>query len=87
MPRSDPQAVRELLTRYAALRIALAERERPVVRRELARVSRLLCAATGTGDVREAVTRADLLLTAAAPDAIRASRRPAGGDGVPVVAR
>ncbi|MEU9338845.1 DUF5133 domain-containing protein [Streptomyces sp. NPDC048290] len=67
MPVAEPQAVRELLTRYAALRIAQSERERPAVRRELADVTRQLCATTGTADVHEAVARADLLLTAAVP--------------------
>ncbi|MFJ5262310.1 DUF5133 domain-containing protein [Streptomyces sp. NPDC088387] len=63
MPVPDPKAVRELLTRYAALRIAQAERERPIVTRELADVSRLLCERMGTADLREAIVRADVLLT------------------------
>jgi hypothetical protein len=61
----DPKAVRTLLTRYASLRIAQAERERPAAARELADVSHALCVMMGTTDVREAVARADALLPAA----------------------
>ncbi|MFF4212092.1 DUF5133 domain-containing protein [Streptomyces sp. NPDC001796] len=58
----DPKAVRRLLTRYASLRIALAERESPEAARELADVSYTLCVMTGTKDVRDAVAAADALL-------------------------
>ncbi|MEV6742424.1 DUF5133 domain-containing protein [Streptomyces sp. NPDC051104] len=58
----DPKAVRRLLTRYASLRIALAERETPELARELADVSYTLCVMTGTKDVRDAVAAADALL-------------------------
>lgn len=61
----DPKAVRSLLTRYASLRIAQAERERPATARELEDVSYTLCVMMGTTDVREAVARADALLLAA----------------------
>ncbi|MER8007944.1 DUF5133 domain-containing protein [Streptomyces sp. NPDC094149] len=70
---ADPKAVRTLLTRYASLRIAQAERSTPRTTRELADVSRRLCAMTGTTDVREAIERADALLGAA--------RRMRGGSG------
>jgi hypothetical protein len=60
----DPKAVRTLLTRYASLRIAQAERERPATARELEDVSYTLCVMMGTTDVREAVARADALLPA-----------------------
>ncbi|MDH6514513.1 hypothetical protein M2164_000991 [Streptomyces sp. SAI-208] len=61
----DPKAVRTLLTRYASLRIAQAERESPATARELEDVSYTLCVMMGTTDVREAVARADALLPAA----------------------
>lgn len=65
MLAADPKAVRTLLTRYASLRIAQAERGTPRTTRELADVSRRLCAMTGATDVREAIERADALLSAA----------------------
>lgn len=61
----DPKTVRTLLTRYASLRIAQAERESQARARELADVSYTLCVMMGTTDVREAVARADALLPAA----------------------
>lgn len=65
----DPKVVRELLTRYAALRIAQAERETPATARELADVSYTLCVMTGTTDINDAVAAADALLVAPAdPD-------------------
>ncbi|NUP43580.1 MAG: DUF5133 domain-containing protein [Streptomyces sp.] len=69
----DPKVVRTLLTRYASLRIAQAEREKPQTAGELADVSRALCATMGASSVEEAIVKADALLTA--------SRRAAGGDG------
>ncbi|MFI8231369.1 DUF5133 domain-containing protein [Streptomyces sp. NPDC085900] len=65
MLAADPKAVRSLLTRYASLRIAQAERSTPRTTRELVDVSRRLCAMTGTTDVRDAIERADALLSAA----------------------
>ncbi|MFJ8790717.1 DUF5133 domain-containing protein [Streptomyces sp. NPDC102462] len=62
MPVPDPKVVRKLLTRYASLRIAQAERPTPAAARDLAEVTRALCAMTGTADVREAIARADVLL-------------------------
>ncbi|MER6530446.1 DUF5133 domain-containing protein [Streptomyces sp. NPDC001508] len=62
MPVLDPKVVRKLLTRYASLRIGQAERPTPAAARELAEVTRGLCAMTGTTDVREAIARADALL-------------------------
>ncbi|CAL9344093.1 hypothetical protein SUDANB145_00327 [Streptomyces sp. enrichment culture] len=64
----DPKVVRELLTRYAALRIAQAERERPATARELADVSYTLCVMTGTTDIHDAVAAADALLLAQAAE-------------------
>ncbi|MFJ8362045.1 DUF5133 domain-containing protein [Streptomyces sp. NPDC093984] len=58
----DPKAVRRLLTRYASLRIALAEQETPELARQLADVSYTLCVMTGTKDVRAAVAAADAFL-------------------------
>jgi hypothetical protein len=60
----DPKVVRELLTRYASLRIAQAERERPEAARELADVSYTLCVMMATTAVHDAVARADALLLA-----------------------
>jgi hypothetical protein len=65
VPVLDPKVVRKLLTRYATLRIAQAERPTPSAARELADVSRSLCAMTGTVHVREAIARADALLSRA----------------------
>jgi uncharacterized protein YbjT (DUF2867 family) len=64
VPVPDPKVVRTLLTRYASLRIAQSERERPQAARELAEVSRALCAMTGAGSIEEAIAQADALLLA-----------------------
>lgn len=61
----DPKVARTLLTRYATLRIAQAERERPEIARELQDVTYTLCVLMGTSDVREAVAAADALLAPA----------------------
>ncbi|MBK3566359.1 MULTISPECIES: DUF5133 domain-containing protein [unclassified Streptomyces] len=61
----DPKAVRKLLTRYAVLRIAQSERQRPQTAAELNDVSYTLCVMTGTTDIREAIVEADALLAAA----------------------
>ncbi|MFD7133037.1 DUF5133 domain-containing protein [Streptomyces sp. NPDC059894] len=73
----DPKAVRTLLTRYASLKIAQAEREDPRTARELEDVTYTLCVLMGTSDVREAVTAADALLVAAVgrPAAVRVPRQ------------
>jgi hypothetical protein len=60
----DPKAVRTLLTRYAALRIAQAEREHPRTARELAEVTQALCAMMQATHIKEAIARADALLIA-----------------------
>ncbi|MCQ9135863.1 MULTISPECIES: DUF5133 domain-containing protein [Streptomyces] len=61
----DPKVARTLLTRYATLRIAQAERETPQAARELQDVTYTLCVLMGTPDVREAVAAADALLESA----------------------
>ncbi|MCX5262946.1 DUF5133 domain-containing protein [Streptomyces sp. NBC_00199] len=58
----DPKIARTLLTRYATLKIAQAERETPQAARELQDVTYTLCVLMGTADVREAVAAADALL-------------------------
>ncbi|MFC4501536.1 MULTISPECIES: DUF5133 domain-containing protein [Streptomyces] len=58
----DPKVARTLLTRYATLRIAQSERERPETARALQDVAYTLCVLMGTSDVREAVAAADALL-------------------------
>ncbi|MFJ8113535.1 DUF5133 domain-containing protein [Streptomyces sp. NPDC096132] len=62
----DPKVARTLLTRYATLRIAQAEQERPETARELRDVTYTLCVLMGTSDVREALAAADALLEARA---------------------
>ncbi|GAA3494810.1 DUF5133 domain-containing protein [Streptomyces prasinosporus] len=79
----DPKTVRRLLTRYATLRIAQAERYSPAAARELEDVSRTLCVMTGTSGVRDAVARADDLLARARPAAGR-STDPDGESGLPL---
>ncbi|MET9196158.1 DUF5133 domain-containing protein [Streptomyces olivaceus] len=64
MLEPDPKVVRELLTRYASLRIAQAERETPEAARELADVSYTLCVMMATTSVHDAVRKADALLLA-----------------------
>jgi phosphoribosyl-ATP pyrophosphohydrolase len=61
----DPKVVRKLLTRYASLRIAQAEREREATARELDDVIYTLCVMMGATDIHEAVAKADALLLAA----------------------
>jgi hypothetical protein len=61
----SPTRLRELLTRYATVRIALAERDTQELRRTLREVSRQLCAATGTQGIREAIEAADAALARA----------------------
>ncbi|MEU9213228.1 DUF5133 domain-containing protein [Streptomyces sp. NPDC048415] len=58
----DPKAVRKLLTRYASLKIAYAEKETPQTARELEDVIYTLCVMTGTHSVHDAVAAADALL-------------------------
>ncbi|MFI2645460.1 DUF5133 domain-containing protein [Streptomyces sp. NPDC018610] len=61
----DPKVVRTLLTRYASLKIAQAERERAETARELEDVSYTLCVMMGATSVHDAIARADALLLAA----------------------
>ncbi|MFD9003594.1 DUF5133 domain-containing protein [Streptomyces sp. NPDC059582] len=62
----DPKVVRRLLTRYASLQIARAERAGvAAAARELEDVSYTLCVLMGTESVREAIARADALLLSA----------------------
>ncbi|MFI1168187.1 DUF5133 domain-containing protein [Streptomyces sp. NPDC020801] len=60
----DPKVVRTLLTRYASLKIAQAERERAEAARELEDVSYTLCVMMGTTSIHDAIARADALLLA-----------------------
>ncbi|MER6413742.1 DUF5133 domain-containing protein [Streptomyces humidus] len=68
----DPKVARTLLTRYATLRIAQAERETRQAARELQDVTYTLCVLMGTPDVQEAVAAADALLESAATPATHA---------------
>ncbi|MFE9774655.1 DUF5133 domain-containing protein [Streptomyces sp. NPDC005931] len=67
----DPKVVRELLTRYATLQIAQAERYSPAAARELDDVSYTLCVMMGTSGVDDAMARADALLAKGRPEAGR----------------
>ncbi|MFC9132186.1 DUF5133 domain-containing protein [Streptomyces sp. NPDC057099] len=58
----DRKVVRELLTRYASLRIAQAERHVPTAARELDDVSYTLCVMMGTSVIHDAIAKADTLL-------------------------
>ncbi|MGI5430653.1 DUF5133 domain-containing protein [Streptomyces sp. CA-179760] len=60
----DRKVVRELLTRYASLRIAQAERHVPTVARQLEDVSYTLCVMMGTSVIHDAIAKADTLLLA-----------------------
>ncbi|WP_315903660.1 DUF5133 domain-containing protein [Streptomyces rhizosphaerihabitans] len=62
----DPKVVRRLLTRYAALKIAYAEKETLETARRLEDVTYTLCVMTGTTSVRDAVVAADAMLVAGA---------------------
>ncbi|MFH8977819.1 DUF5133 domain-containing protein [Streptomyces sp. NPDC017890] len=83
MLEPDPKVVRKLLTRYASLRIAQAEGEKPVAARELADVSYTLCVMMATTSIHDAVAKADALLLAKgrAPGAVRAAE-PDGENGL-----
>ncbi|GAA2250974.1 hypothetical protein GCM10010145_18130 [Streptomyces ruber] len=61
----DPKVVRQLLTRYATLRIAHAEKETPRTAQDLAEVGNALCALMGVTCVHEAIAAADEVLLAA----------------------
>ncbi|MFF8941459.1 DUF5133 domain-containing protein [Streptomyces sp. NPDC014864] len=76
----DPKVVRTLLTRYASLKIAQAERERAETARELEDVSYTLCVMMGTTGIDEAISRADALLLA--PRDIADVVTDADGDGL-----
>ncbi|WP_328557457.1 MULTISPECIES: DUF5133 domain-containing protein [unclassified Streptomyces] len=60
----DPKVVRRLLTRYAALKIAYAEKETLETARGLEDVTYTLCVMTGTTTVHDAVVAADAMLVA-----------------------
>ncbi|WP_371667626.1 DUF5133 domain-containing protein [Streptomyces sp. NBC_00289] len=73
----DPKVVRELLTRYASLRIAQAQTENAAAARELEDVSYTLCVTMGTTSLHEAVARADAVLVASGRTPVTATD-PAG---------
>ncbi|MDQ0491089.1 DUF5133 domain-containing protein [Streptomyces cellulosae] len=77
----DPKVVRQLLTRYATLRIAQAERHTAAVAEELEDVTRRLCVTMGTAGIHDAVARADDLLTRARTD-LRRSPEEDGESGL-----
>ncbi|MGW0109853.1 DUF5133 domain-containing protein [Streptomyces cellulosae] len=77
----DPKVVRQLLTRYATLRIAQAERQTAAVAEELEDVTRRLCVTMGTVGIHDAVARADDLLTRARTD-LRRSPEEDGESGL-----
>ncbi|MEU5520511.1 DUF5133 domain-containing protein [Streptomyces sp. NPDC047860] len=77
----DPKVVRQLLTRYATLQIAQAERYTPAAARELNDVSHTLCVMMGASGIHDAIAQADALLmrTRSAP---RPAGRTDGGNGL-----
>ncbi|MFI5675334.1 DUF5133 domain-containing protein [Streptomyces cellulosae] len=77
----DPKVVRKLLTRYASLRIAQAEREREATARELEDVTYTLCVMMAATDIHEAVAKADALLLSAGTTATTPATTPAEKDG------
>ncbi|KUJ58105.1 DUF5133 domain-containing protein [Streptomyces sp. NPDC093228] len=80
----DSKVVRGLLTRYASLQIALAERETPERVRELEDVSYTLCIMMGTRSVFDAISAADALLGAEAR--VVGAQESDGESGLPVPA-
>ncbi|SNX65810.1 uncharacterized protein DUF5133 [Streptomyces sp. TLI_55] len=58
----DPKVVRKLLTQYASLQIAHAERGDAMVARELEDVNYTLCVLMGASAVHDAVAKADALI-------------------------
>ncbi|MFF4764214.1 DUF5133 domain-containing protein [Streptomyces sp. NPDC001292] len=77
----DPKVVRTLLTRYASLKIAQAERERAETARELEDVSYTLCVMMGATGIHEAIGKADALLLARGRAADADVSTDADGDG------
>lgn len=78
----DPKVVRQLLTRYATLRIAHAEKETPRTAQGLAEVGDALCALTGKSRVHDAIAAADEVLLAAGRRVRSAAHVRADGDRV-----
>ncbi|WP_320772889.1 DUF5133 domain-containing protein, partial [Streptomyces sp. CRN 30] len=60
----DPKVVRQLLTRYATLRIAHAEKETPRTAQGLTEVGEALCTLMGEAEVDAAIAAADEALAA-----------------------
>ncbi|GGW94438.1 DUF5133 domain-containing protein [Streptomyces malachitofuscus] len=77
----DPKVVRQLLTRYATLQIAQAERHTPAAARELKEVSHTLCVMMGASGVHDAIAQADALLVRTRPAPGRAAQAD-GGNGL-----
>jgi len=77
----DPKAGRELLTKYATLRIAQAQRHCPVAERELADVSHTLCVMMGSSGIEDAIALPDALLAQGRPAATRTAD-PDGDSGL-----
>ncbi|MEV5545666.1 DUF5133 domain-containing protein [Streptomyces sp. NPDC052309] len=84
MLEPDPKVVREVLTRYASLRIAQAERERPATARELADVSYTLCVMMATTSIHDAVAKADALLLAKGRTAVAEAAESEGEKDLPL---
>ncbi|WP_190038820.1 DUF5133 domain-containing protein [Streptomyces fructofermentans] len=82
MQRPGARTARELLTRYATLRIAHAERATERTARGLEEVGRALCALTGAADLDAAVAEADAVLAADRARRGAARRDPGGGDAL-----
>ncbi|WP_336054530.1 DUF5133 domain-containing protein [Streptomyces sp. CA2R101] len=65
----DPKNVRTLLSRYAAARLAHAERETLKTAAQLDDVSYTLCVATATTEINDALAVADHILAQQPPPA------------------
>ncbi|MFE1173308.1 DUF5133 domain-containing protein [Streptomyces sp. NPDC058773] len=65
----DPKDVRILLSRYAAARLAHAEKETRKTATQLDDVSYSLCVATGTTEINDALAAADRILGQQPPPA------------------
>ncbi|MEU8915651.1 DUF5133 domain-containing protein [Streptomyces nigrescens] len=63
----DPKDVRTLLSRYAAARLAHAEKETRKTATQLGDVSYTLCVATATTEINDALAVADRILAQPSP--------------------
>ncbi|MET7568335.1 DUF5133 domain-containing protein [Streptomyces sp. NPDC005492] len=77
MVTPPPRILRVLLARYAEACVRMLEHDTAARRNTLKDIANTLCAVTGTGEIREALTTADRLLAEEQADA--AARRHGAG--------